>query len=193
MEVYDTRCIPVFPSYETNWPCAFIVTNDDNKAFFVTDDTAPEGFDGCCIFKDPFHIPAKNVTDTFTYYGEGQLFNKTFHNFTVNIGGYAGPFIYNFWDEKKDGVYVPAFFIFTGTNSTWSYMLFNNFETKKFNSAKQFKLPDSCLRADIKMCPDYNQTAPISPSSKVADHSHGHHGHGHHGHHHAKEVEREEL
>ena len=48
VENYTERCVPIFPSYDVNFPCTFYLVSDTKIAYLETKG-APEEFGECCI------------------------------------------------------------------------------------------------------------------------------------------------
>lgn len=118
-EIYTERCIPIFPSYDPEFPCEFILVKEENKAYFITKN-APAEFDDCCILADPFNPPVFNFTEKMNYRGKVAYGDHEVVEFAVKAPSSGGDFIHGFYDNEEtdfngDPYYVPNYFIFTGT------------------------------------------------------------------------------
>ena len=119
VENYTERCIPIFPSYEVNFPCTFYLVSETNKAYMETKG-APEEFGSCCILANEFHAPARNFSEKTNFTGTLDFGPDKYLGFEVYAPTSGGIFSYNWWTEEKIEeatgykYYEPSFFYFTG-------------------------------------------------------------------------------
>lgn len=177
IEDYSERCVPIFPSYNVDFPCTFFIIGD-TKTVYLKTKNAPKEFGDCCKLADNFHAPIRNFSEKTNFTGiKDHGPDQKYLGFEINVESSGGIFSYNFWRDEKfeqpsgEKYYVPSFFYFTGVEKNRThpdsdpvplrvYQSFYNFSVDPFNPEDYFTLPDSCSPS-ARYCPDFDQSATL--------------------------------
>ena len=62
------RCVPIFPSYDSNFNCTFYLISDTKTAYMKTLG-APKEFGDCCIHADKFYVLFRNFSENTNFTG----------------------------------------------------------------------------------------------------------------------------
>ena len=173
VENYTERCVPIFPSYDANFPCTFYIIGDTHTAYLHSKG-APKAFGECCKLSGKFHAPVRNFSDGANFTGIKYFGNQKYLGLETVVPTAGGMFSYNFWKDPHvepstgDTYYVPAFFYYTGITPgknpgddpmpVWVQQEFADFSVEPFNPADHFTLPDACTPA-VNYCPDFDPNA----------------------------------